>query len=131
MAVRYTRAEAIAMGIAIATRRKPQPSGPSVGEAMLERHLLAYELPEPEREYRFDEDRRWRFDFAWPADYVAAEVEGGTHSGGRHTRGKGFAADCEKYNAATLAGWRVYRFATEQVRSGYAIETLREALCGR
>ena len=41
------------------------------------------------REHRFDAVRGWRFDFAFPATKWALEVEGGTWSGGRHTRGKG------------------------------------------
>lgn len=62
---------------------------------------------------------------------LAVEIEGGTHSGGRHTGGAGFAADCEKYNAAVLAGWRLLRFPGVQVRSGAAIEAVALALnCG-
>jgi len=38
---------------------------------------------------------------------LAVEVDGGTWTGGRHTRGAGFEADCEKLNAAVIAGFRV------------------------
>ena len=62
------------------------------------------------REYQFAPPRKWRFDFAWEADKVAVELEGGAWSGGRHTRGAGFEDDCEKYNEATRLGWRVLRF---------------------
>lgn len=34
--------------------------------------------PEFVREHRFHPTRRWRFDFAWPDEKVALEVEGGT-----------------------------------------------------
>jgi hypothetical protein len=68
-------------------------------------HIRALGLPEPECEYRFARPRQWRFDFAWPALLLAVEVEGGSWNGGRHTSGAGFAADCEKYNEATLRGW--------------------------
>ena len=88
------------------------------------------ELPQPEREYRFYDCRRWRFDFAWPDVKVAAEVEGGTWTRGRHTRGRGFEKDCEKYNTATLLGWRVFRFTSTMVRDGRALDTLTEALRG-
>lgn len=93
-------------------------------------HIRAHALPQPETEYRFDEGRRWRFDFAWPAEFVAVEVEGGTWvvGGARHTSPAGFAADCEKYNRATLAGWRVLRVTTDQIREGVAIRWLMEAL---
>ena len=65
----------------------------------------------PEKEYGFAKKlgRRWRFDRAWPEHKVAVELEGGVYTQGRHTRGKGFEADCEKYNQATAMGWRVFR----------------------
>ena len=91
-------------------------------------HIRAVGLPEPEREYKFSPQRRWRFDFAWPDRMVAAEAEGGHWSGGRHVRGAGFEKDCEKYNAAAAIGWRVYRFTAAMIRSGQAIAVLEEAL---
>lgn len=84
-------------------------------------------LGEPEREYRFAPPRRWRFDYAWPGLRLALEVEGGTWSRGRHTRGRGYANDCEKYNAAALAGWRVLRVTTDMVRDGRAFLLLDRA----
>lgn len=77
-------------------------------------------------EYR--RGRKWRFDFAWPAVKVAVECEGGTHSGGRHTRGPGFEKDAEKYNAALLAGWRVLRFTQRQITSGEALVLIERML---
>ena len=62
-----------------------------------------------EAEVRFDPSRRWRFDYASEARRIAIEIEGGVYSRGRHTRPKGFLGDIEKYNAATLQGWRVLR----------------------
>jgi len=83
-------------------------------ESPLEREFIQayklYGIPEPLREYKFHETRKWRFDFCWPDIKVAVELEGGVFSGGRHTRGMGFVADCEKYNQAALLGWRVFRF---------------------
>lgn len=90
--------------------------------------ILATKLPRPEREHRFAKGRRWRFDFAWPERMLALEVEGGTHSGGRHVRGSGFERDCEKYNAAALAGWRVLRVTSPMVRDGRALTALETAL---
>ena len=55
-------------------------------------------------------------------------IDGGTWSGGRHVRGDGYRRDCEKLNAATLAGWRVLRFVGRQVKTGEAIETVQRAL---
>ena len=85
-------------------------------------------LPVPEREYRFHDTRKWRFDFAYPDKQIAIEVEGGVYKNGRHTRGKGFTNDCEKYNAATELGWRVFRYTTAMVNQGLAIEQLKRVL---
>jgi len=67
------------------------------------------------QEYRFHPTRRWRFDFAFPKQKVAVEVEGGAYTRGRHTRGSGFTADCEKYSHAAAMGWKVLRFTGEQI----------------
>ena len=80
------------------------------------------------REWQFDAKRRWRFDFCWPGRMVAVELEGGVYSGGRHVRGRGFENDCEKYNAAALAGWKVGRFTARMVDNGEALAWLKEAL---
>ena len=90
--------------------------------------IRALALPEPEREYRFLPPRRWRFDFAWPALMVALEVEGGVHSGGRHTTGPGFTRDCEKYNEAALRGWTVIRVTGHHIDSGDMAAWLERAL---
>jgi very-short-patch-repair endonuclease len=92
-------------------------------------HKLALAgLPKPSREYRFHPIRRWRFDLAWPVHKLAVEVDGGTYSGGRHVRGAGFERDCEKFNAATIAGWRVMHFTGGMIRSGEAVRAITEAL---
>ncbi len=55
---------------------------------------------------------------------------GSGRSPGRHTRGKGFEQDCEKYNSAALLGWRLVRFTPDMVRDGRAMAVIREALEG-
>lgn len=90
-------------------------------QAQLFLAAIGSRLPSPVREYRFDETRRWKFDYAWCAQRVALESEGGVFVAGGHNRGAKFVKDCEKYNAATLAGWRVFRIpahllTTEGVR---------------
>jgi len=81
-----------------------------------------------ERELKFHPTRKWRFDYAWPSYRVALEVEGAVWTGGRHTRGKGFLGDMEKYNEATLLGWKVYRCTPDQVKSGAAFDLITRAL---
>ena len=70
-------------------------------------------------EYRFHITRRWRFDRAWPNRKVAVEIEGITGgAGGRHQRVAGFLGDCEKYEAAMLHGWTVYRVPAPWILKG-------------
>ena len=99
--------------------------------------MTVAKLPEPEREFRFASPRRWRFDFAWPEQRVALEVEGLTRYGsnrngtmklGRHQSAKGITADMEKYNTAALKGWLVLRVCQEHIRSGEALQWVEELL---
>ena len=72
--------------------------------------------------------RRWRFDFAWPDRLVALEVDGGTHSGGRHVTGAGIEGDSEKFSEAAVLGWRIIRACRVHVMNGDALEWVRRAL---
>ena len=86
--------------------------------------LLEYHLKELglafTPEFRFSKTRRWRFDYLINDLNLAIEIEGAVFAGGRHTRGKGFEADCVKYNTATMMGYRVLRFSSTQVQRGIA-----------
>lgn len=93
--------------------------------------IKAARLPEPTPEFRFSDARKWRFDFAYPALRIAVEVDGGTHTGGRHVRGKGYEEDAIKLNEAALAGWLILRVTTEMVADGRALEFIRRALDGK
>ena len=97
-------------------------------ETLLLSHLAVAKVEKPEREVRFAPPRRWRFDLAWPARKLAVEIDGGTWVRGRHSRGAGFAKDCEKLNAAAILGWRVLRFDNHMVRDGRALATIEAAL---
>ena len=82
------------------------------------------------REYKFCPNRRWRADFVFVEQNLIVEVEGGIWTDGRHTRGSGFEKDCEKYNAAVIAGFRVLRVTGAQIKSGQALEWVEQALTG-
>jgi hypothetical protein len=99
-------------------------------EQELTKALATSGLPPHVEEHRFDEHngRRWRFDFAWPGQRVALEVEGGVFSRGRHVRPQGFIADCEKYNAAAIQGWRVLRCVPRKGWINEALWALKELL---
>jgi len=70
---------------------------------------------EGDDEYVFHPTRKWRFDWAMPEAKVAVEVEGGVWMGGGHTRGAGYSANLEKYNAAAALGWIVFRFTPKML----------------
>jgi hypothetical protein len=85
-------------------------------------------LPAPEQEYRFDAERKWSFDLAWPALRLAVEINGGAWTNGRHTRGQGYINDLEKLNRAQLAGWLVLQFTPEQAMDGTALAVIEQAI---
>lgn len=121
-----------------ASKRKPSRTAASAAsmdyaETLIVQVKLAG-LPEPVREFLFHKQRKWRFDLAWPELLIAVEIEGGIWTGGRHVRGEGYEADCEKYNEAQLAGWMVLRFTPGMIKRGQAggvvEKTIRRAAAG-
>ncbi|WP_368173212.1 hypothetical protein [Aeromonas sp. R2-1] len=74
-------------------------------------------FPDPATELLFHPKRKWRFDYAWEEQKLALEIHGGIHSGGRHTRGRGFVEDRTKMNEATLLGWTVLEVTPEHIKS--------------
>lgn len=87
----------------------------SSGERKFELTWRACNGPSLQAEHKFHPERRWRFDFAELSKSVAFEVEGGTFGVSRHTSGKGYAADCEKYNEAAMMGWLVIRLTPAMI----------------
>ncbi|WP_336984058.1 DUF559 domain-containing protein [Acinetobacter soli] len=114
------------------TKRRSAKQGtrqPSEGENVLATHLRACRISF-EQEYRFDTKRKWRADFWITGTKILVEIEGGIWSGGRHTRGKGYIGDMEKYNAAAMMGFTVLRFSTAQVKSGLAVQQIEKMIGG-
>jgi very-short-patch-repair endonuclease len=101
--------------------REPSPHEKALADALT---VHGYDYV---REYWFAKPRRWRFDFALVGPKLALEVEGGVFTRGRHVRPKGFISDCEKYNAATLLGWRVLRFVPRTGWIAIALADVKEA----
>ncbi len=89
-------------------------------EATFDTYWRILDGPDLEPECRFDTARRWRFDRAHRLARVAIEIDGGTHNGGRHVRGNGYTADCEKLNYATVRGWAVFRLTSDMLRDAPA-----------
>lgn len=82
------------------------------------------------KEHKFHPVRRWRFDYAIPIAKIAIEVEGGVWTGGRHTSPKGFLNDIEKYNTATIMGWRLLRTTPDRLCSNETLQMVRDIIAG-
>lgn len=63
-------------------------------------------------EYLFHDERKWRFDFAFPSCKLAVEIDGR----GRHQTVGGVRNDCDKNNEALRMGWRIVRFPATDKR---------------
>lgn len=137
MSVRITKAELRRLLGHDKPVRRPRPSAPappreSPGEAAFAAALRRHgaDLPAPVREHTFAAaiGRRWRYDFAWEAQRVACEVDGGAWApqGGRHATD----ADRDKLNHGAALGWRILRFSPQQLARDPAdcVELVRRAL---
>lgn len=99
-------------------------------------------LPQVLPEWFFHKKRQWRFDFAFVELKLAVEIEGGIWARkgakkceecgevpkGGHSTGKGMLEDMEKYNAATIEGWRLLRVTPDQVQDGTALALIERAV---
>lgn len=83
---------------------------------------------EYKRQFKFHDKRRWKADFAFPEEMVLVEVQGGTWTGGRHTRGAGFHADRERSNEAQINGWVMLEVTAGMVKDGSALDFINRAL---
>ena len=88
----------------------------------------ASSLPIPEREQKLVPGRNWRYDFVWYEKKIVFEIEGGVHTGGRHVRAAGFENDIRKYEAARKLGYQVFRYTTDMVTRGEALQDAIELL---
>ena len=65
--------------------------------------------PDVVKEYKFLENRKFRADFYIPSKNCLIEYEGLNSKKSRHTTKTGYTKDCEKYNLASIAGYRIIR----------------------
>ena len=95
---------------------------------MFRRKLAAFTGCEINPEHIFSPGRRWRIDFAIVDLKIGIEIEGGVWANGRHTRGKGFIEDMEKYNAAVTLGWVILRFTPHDLNKITTFETIKKVV---
>ena len=102
---------------------------PSVPE-----QLLAVQLEQAGihyvREFVVAPPRKYRADFFVALDLLI-EVEGGAWINGRHSRGSGMEADCEKSALAAARGYRLLRVTPAQVDDGRALQWIQDAIAWR
>ena len=63
-----------------------------------------------EMEYRFAENRKFRFDWCIPDEMIAVEYNGIMSRKSRHTTVTGYSKDMTKINLAQSLGWTVYQY---------------------
>jgi hypothetical protein len=128
------------------------PTKAQIAFTMLREQCRLIGLPEPEPEVQFAKatGRKWRFDAAWTGNIempdtptqlyrhpepflLAVEIDGGVFSagGGRHNRGAGYRADCEKFAQAAIDGWHVIRVLPDHVKNGQALTWIQAYFAAR
>lgn len=91
------------------------------------------ELPAPDVHYPLRKiagltaGRQEHVDFAWPAQRLAVEINGGTwQAKSGHNSGRGLRRDWHKTNRLQLAGWLILTFTSDMVRDGTMYTTLKQ-----
>jgi very-short-patch-repair endonuclease len=111
------------------TKRTKATDGQSDAEVIFLRQIRMAGLPPVVTQHRFAApERKWRADFAFLAERIIIEVEGGGWVEGRHTRPLGFEDDCVRQNWAVNHGWRYLRVTPKMVEDGRALATIEAAL---
>lgn len=108
------------------SEKKPKPDL----NKLLADQIAASDLPQPVREYRIPGPRKFVYDFCWVSAKLLAEVQGGIWLPGKsgHSSGVGLSRDFSKGNYSTILGWRLLHFSPQDVRSGKALDIIRQAL---
>ena len=79
-------------------------------------------------EYQFHSSRKWRFDWAWPLEKVALEVDGGIWIRGGHNRGAQMKLTWEKENEANIMGWKLLKCEPKDLCTVQTAMLIRRAL---
>lgn len=68
-------------------------------------------------EHRFDDQRKFRFDWAVPSLNLGIEYEGLLSEKSGHLTIGGYTKDTEKYNLAAINGWTVLRYTPRNYKN--------------
>lgn len=69
------------------------------------------------REFKFHDERKWRFDFAIPAHKIGIEYEGLNSEKSGHTTLSGYTGDTDKYREASILGWILLRYTVKNYKN--------------
>ena len=97
-------------------------------EDLLESQMQEAGLSGFVREYQAIEGRRFRWDFAFVKDRLLIEVQGGVWVKGGHSTGVGITRDNEKFSLASVNKWFTIPVTTDHVKSGQALEWIKQFL---
>ncbi len=128
--MKLTPAEARKLGLPVPKRRSRSPNKAS--EEFRRQAFLAmcrsHGIPEPIWELYFFPGRKFRFDWAWPENKIALEVQGGNWIGGRHVRPAALEDEHDKRNEAAISNWRILYCTPEEVTTGEVFPVIKRAL---
>ena len=115
----------IQRGKAPAPRPWPNPPAdkPDRWPLVLRDQIVEAGLPEPFREFTWHPTRNFRADLCWPSKKFIVEVDGAVH----RIKGK-FLRDIERHYHLVKQGWVYVRVTPEMVRSGEALQWVKEFL---
>ena len=100
-----------------------------------------YDIPIPIFEFKFDPDRKFRADLAYPTRNLLIEIEGGIFGApgkGKkcpvcnrrpeygHTGIGNLLSDMEKYNLMAHKGYYLLRFTPQQIKNGEAFKEIKQ-----
>ena len=97
-------------------------------EETLHFQIEALGLPAPRRQFKAIPGRGFVFDFAWPAQMLLVEVQGGGWVQGAHTRGWGLERDAIKACLAIVEGWNLLPVTGKMIENGEALQFIEKAL---
>ena len=102
---------------------QPQAEKPDRWPLVLRDQIVEAGLPEPFREFVWHPNRNFRADLCWPEKRFIVECDGAVH----RIKSK-FARDIERHNLLVQSGYVYIRVTPEMVRSGEALQWVREFL---
>lgn len=85
--------------------------------------IKSAKLELPFEQFKVFVDRRFRLDFAWPAQKVAVLIQGNVH----RIQEK-FYRDCELFCLLTMAGWKFLPLSRKEVKSTKGLKWLKTLL---